>query len=246
MKNILIYIFIIFLLSCSSTKQKEKLIGNWYSSINDDFGFMEFQFYNDSLIIYHNLGKVSADWKVIKDKIHLNRMTGFTSKQQITYSYKIDKSKEFLQLKILSDSIIEFPELRKAKNRFDFFKKTIDLEIELPESTTKIKNISHFNRTSFEIYAGYKNGKLVVKTDKSSGLDNLESEFKDFLKTVREEFKPFIKFNLVADKNISKFQMDSIIKRIRKTFVTPIYRTYKNDTIDYKNNINWCGKIEKN
>ncbi|RXG18309.1 hypothetical protein DSM03_101991 [Leeuwenhoekiella aestuarii] len=229
---------------CSSVKEQNKLLGNWYSNSDDNYGLLEFQFYKDSLVVYEILGKSSADWKIKNDKIHLTRINGFSDNNQLTYSYHLEESNQLLSLDLVGDSIIKLPKLRKAKNAFDFFKKTINLEIELPQSTGELKMISQQNRLNFNIYAGYKSDTLIVKTDQSSGLHDLEKEFKSYVNTLRDELKPWIKFNLVADKNITQTQMDSIKSRIRESFVTPIYRTYKNEEIDYKSTINWFGKIE--
>tara|TARA_B110000967_G_C18709766_1_gene472088 strand:- start:174 stop:908 length:735 start_codon:yes stop_codon:yes gene_type:complete len=239
MKNILTYILLISLFSCSSSKEKEKFIGNWYAK-NDNNKIVEFQFYNDSLIIYDEmLGKYSQDWEVNKDKIHLTHINGFTNKKQLTYSYKFYKSNELLNLDILGDTIIQLPELRKAKNVFDFFKKTIDLEIELPESSTELKNISQLNSLNLNIYAGFKNNNLVVKTDFSPDLNNLNNEVNSFKENKREELKPFLRFNLIADKNISESQLDSIKNRLKKTSIERIVRTYKNDQTNYEHYLNW-------
>ena len=72
-----------------------------------------------------------------------------------------------------------------------------------------------------------------------------KKEFKSHLKTLRTELKPWIKFNLVADKNITQPQLDSIKRLIRKSFTTPIYRTYTNAKIDDEHAINWYGIIEE-
>ena len=245
MKNILKYILLIFLFSCSSTKQEEQLIGNWYSNSYNNYGFLEFQFYNDSLIIYDEmLGKFSQEWEVNKDKIHLTNIKGFTNKKHLTYSYKLDKSKGFLNLKVLGDTVIELPKLRKAKNRFDFFKKTINLEIELPTKETKLEQIGFPSNLNFNIYVGYNDNNLVVKTDLASNLNNLESEVIEFKRSSRDELKKFLKFNLIADKNITEFQMDSIKDRLKSTSIEQIFRTYKNKQADYENNLNWFGQKE--
>ncbi|MCB4807029.1 hypothetical protein LG651_02115 [Tamlana sp. 62-3] len=246
MKNILTYLILIFLISCSSKKQKEKLIGNWYSNSNENYGFVEFQFYNDSLIIYDEmLGKFSQEWEVNKDKIYLTNIKGLTTKKQLTYSYKLDKSNRFLYLKALGDTIIELPKLSKAKNPFDFLKKIFGLKIELPTKQTKLVRIGFPGNLNFNIYAGYnKDNKLAVKTDLSSDLNNLENEVIEFKNNSRDEFKNFLRFNLIADKNINESQIDSIKKILKSTLIKQVYRTYKSKEADYENNLNWFGQKE--
>ena len=244
MKNILTYILLIFLFSCSYTKQKEKLIGNWYSDNDDIYRFLEFQFYNDSLIIYDMLGKNSAQWTINNDEIYLTHLNGFTNKKQLTYSYKLNKSNEFLNLKILGDTIIQLPELIKAKNTYDFFQKNVSIEIDLPIKDNELIPLGLPNELVFNIYAGFLDNNLIVKTDFTSDLKNLEKEVNDFKENLREELRPFVKYNLIADKNITDFQMDSIKDQLKRTSIERIFRTYKNKQADYENNLNWFGQKE--
>jgi len=224
--------------SCSSSKQEKKLIGKWYSAKENKIN-SEFQFYKDSLVIYEPFGKATLKWHIEEQKIY----TSYLNDKGPTYKYKLNENSEFLNLELIGDQDSNLQTFVKAQNAFDFFQKIINMRIELPLNETELEYLNQ-NKTSFSIYIGYKNNKLVVKTDKSSGLNNLEKEFDDFIKNSRDELKPFLKFNLVADKNIPDSQIDSIKYQIRKTFFTPIYRTYKNDQINYKNNINWFGEIE--
>ena len=244
MKNIFTYILIISIFSCSSTKQKEKLIGNWYSISDDNYGLLEFKFYNDSLIIYDKLGKEFSQWEVNKNKIHLFNINGFTNKKQLTYSYKLDTSNELLNLKIIGDTIIQLPELIKANNTYAFFQKHLGIEIDLPINENKLIPLGFPNNFSFNIYAGFNDNNVVVKTDFTSDLKNLVKEVNDFKENSREELKPFLRFNLIADKNITEVQMDSIKNQLKKTSIELIFRTYKNGQTDYENNLNWFGQKE--
>jgi len=244
MKNILTYILLIFLFSCSFSKEKEKLIGNWYTK-NDNNKIVEFQFYNDSLIIYDEmLGKYSQDWEVDKDKIHLTHINGFTKKKKLTYSYKLDKSNELLNLKILGDTIIQLPEFIKATNTYDFFQKNIGIEIDLPITENELIPLAFHNNLIFNIYAGFLENNLIVKTDFTSDLKNLEKVVTNFKENSREELKPFLRFNLIADKNITESQMDAIKDQLKRTSIEWIFRTYKNKQTDYENDLNWFGQKE--
>ena len=69
-------------------------------------------------------------------------------------------------------------------------------------------------------------------------------EVNDFKENSREELKPFLRFNLIADKNITEVQMDSIKNQLKKTSIELIFRTYKNGQTDYENNLNWFGQKE--
>ena len=244
MKNILTYIFLISLFSCTSTNQKGKLIGTWYSNSDDNYRFLEFQFYNDSLIIYDVLGKNSAQWTINKDEIYLTHINGFTNKKQLTYSYKLNKSNELLNLKILGDTIIQLPELIKAKNTYDFFQKKVGIEIDLPIKETKLEQIGSPSNLNFNIYVGFIDNNLKVKTDLSSDLNNLENEVSKFKDNSRDELKRFMRFNLIADKNVTESQMDSIKGILKQTSIERIFRTYKSKQADYENNLNWFGQKE--
>ena len=247
MKKILVYLLFILLFSCSTKKQKEELIGNWYSNSFKNYGFFEFRFYKDSLIVNDEmLGRFYQDWKIRKNNIFLSNIRGLTDKKKLTYAYELDNSKQFLNLKIIGDTITELPKLRKAKNAFDFFKKTIDLEIELPKSNDTLKIISEYNRFNFNIYAGFKKDKLVMKTDFSSDLNNLDNEIESFCENKQKWIKPLLRFNLIADKNISVGQIDLIVEKLEKTSIKQIFRSYQNKNQNYENNLIWFGQKIKN
>jgi len=241
MKNIFTNILIFLIISCSSSKQENKLIGNWYTAKNNRID-AELQFYKDSLVIYEVFDKRTLKWDAKKDKIH----SYYLKEKGPTYKYQLDKKNQILNLELIGEKSFKLPEFRKAKNAFDFFQMTIDLEIELPESITELKNISQPNNLNFSIYAGFKDNNLVIKTDLSPDLNNLDKEVSCFKKNTREELKRFLKFNLIADKNITDFQIDSIKNRLNQTSIKIVFRTYKSNEINYVDTINWFGKNEKN
>ena len=238
MKNIFTYIFIIFIFSCSSTKQEKRLIGNWYTASENRID-SEFEFHKDSLLIYNSYGKTALKWKVKDQKIYSTYLT----ENGPTYKYKIDENNVFLNLELIGDNGFILPTLIKAKSPFDFFQKIIDMDIELPTTENELEYLTQ-NNTNYNIYAGYKNNNLIVKTDKSSDLNNLDYEVNEFIENSRDELKSFLKFNLIADKNIVQSKIDSIKYILKKTSIKPIYRTYKNEQIDYDESINWFGKID--
>lgn len=243
MKKTFTILIVVFLFSCT-TNQQDKLIGNWYLK-NDKYGFVEFNFYKDSLIVYDSkLGIRKSQWKADKSKIYLKDIDyGFAKENELTYLYEIDKT-EKLNLKILRDSIIELPALTKANSVYDFFQMDLKLSIDLPISKLELKRISFPDRLNFNIYAGYRNNGLIVKTDLSSNLENIEEEVNNFKFNSRDELKPHLKFHLIADKKISKYQIDSIKSLLRKTPIKKIFRVYKTKKLDYENNLNWFGKLE--
>ena len=241
MKNFFTYFFIIFLFSCSSSKLEKKLIGNWYSSSENKID-SEFEFYKDTLVIYDSFGKSTLKWKVESKNIY----TSYANKSGPIfkiYKYKSNKDSESLNIEIIANNSAPL-ELTKAKNSFDFFQKLIGLKIQLPIKETKLEQIGFPNNLNFNIYAGYNDNNLVVKTDLASNLTNLENEVNEFKRNSRDELKKFLRFNLIADKNITETQIDSIKERLKTTSIERIFRTYKSKQADYENGLNWFGEKE--
>lgn len=239
MKKIFIYIFLVFIFSCSSTKQKKNLIGNWYSAKENKID-SQLQFHKDSLVIFEFFGKRTLKWNVKGNKIY----SSYLKEKGPTFKYQLDENNKVLKLELIGNNDFKLQKFMKANNAFEFFQKNIDLKIDIPESKTKLKPINQPRNLNFNIYAGYKNDSLVVKTDSTPNLDNLEEEVNQFKDNSRDELKRFLRFNLIADKNITESQIDSIKLRLKKTSIKLIFRTYKSKQINYKESLNWFGKIE--
>ena len=246
MKNIFGCFILILIVGCSSAKQKLPFLGDWYAVHEENAAINEFQFYKDSLVINHELGRSSSKWKVRSNIIHLTHIKGISNKTQWTYYYQLDEVNGLLNLKMFKDDSLVKPfGFMKAENIFDFFqKKYVGFNIDLPITNSELKEIGFVNHLNFNIYAGFNNNNLVVKTDFTPNLNNLENEVNTFKENSRLELKRFLRFNLIADKKISKFQIDSIKKRLKTTSIERIYRTYKVQQEDYKNDLNWFGKKE--
>lgn len=240
MKNKLTYILPLLILGCSTLKQEKKLIGKWYAAKNNG-SIAELQFYKDSVMIYDVYDRKTLKWELKGDEIK----TYDLEKKGPTYKYQLKSKNQGLQLELIGDQNIALPEFWKAKNAFDFFLKTIELDIDLPKSTTGLKNISQPDYLNFNIYAGFKNKELIVKTDLSANLDNLVTEVRDFKKNKREELQGFLRFNVIADKNITAPQMDSIKNLLRQTSINTVFRTYRNNEVNYRETVDWFGKNEK-
>ena len=239
MKNLILIIIIAFLYSCTAN-EKDDLIGSWFFRNELYGGTVEFQFLNDSVFIYDGLGIKSGSWEADKEKIYVTDINGpFVELNQMTYLYQLDQSKKLLNLKAIRDSVIQLPEFTKAESAHDYFQKSIDLEIQLPEISTKIGNTSRPTKLDFNIYAGFNNNKLVVKTDLSSDLNDLNNEVDNFIANKREELKPALRLNLIADKNLSKSQLDSVKIELRKSSIDTIVRTYVNKQSDNKHYLDW-------
>ncbi len=219
------------------------MLGNWYAQ-QENKEILEFQFYKDSLIIYDILGKYTQKWKINDQTLFISSINGPTSKLNLAFKYQLDHSKQLLQLKIAGNDTVEIPLLRKAESVFDFFQISKDVKIELPKTQSDLIPISEPKNLNFNIYAGYKNGELVVKTDSATNLDSLEIEVSKFRENSRKEIRNHLRFNLIADKNIPQCQIDSIKDRLKKTAIDRIFRTYKKHQADYNKSLHWYAKVE--
>ena len=243
MRNFYKYIFLILLTGCSTATPKDQLLGNWYAKTGN-VQILEFEFYKDSLVIYDIFGRYSQKWKINDQKILLSRINGPTNKKELTYEYRLNQSKQLLHLKIAGNDTVVLPVLRKAENAFDFLQKLRNIKIDLPITQSELKPIGQPENLNFNIYAGYKNSDLVVKTDSATNLNNLENEVTKFKDNSRKEIRKHLRFNLIADKNISESEIDSIKDRLKKTSIEIIVRTYKRNQSDYENALSWYGKFE--
>lgn len=242
MKKNSVYIFVFFLiLSCNSDKYKSPLLGNWYFYDKPESSkhLNEFKLYSDSVVINSIMGRTTAKWKATERQIHLYKIQGYPGNSELTYDFKLT-SNDLLDLKLSGDTIIWFKNIIKAQNAIDFLQKSIHIKIDLPKKNKELIEIGN-NSFNFIIYAGYDNGKLKFRTDNFANLSNLVNEISDFKKELGP--RPFSKarFLLIADKNISDNKLDSLKQILNQTSIKRIFRVYKNDTIDYKNNLVWYG-----
>jgi len=245
MKQNLFYILIICLLhSCNSDNYKTELLGNWYFYDKPESAkhLNEFRIYSDSIVINSIMGKTTAMWKATNSQIILYNLKGYPRDSKLTYEYKL-KSNDLLDLKIYRDTIIEFKDIVKARNAMEFLQKSISLKIDLPNENRELLEIGN-SRNNFIIYAGYHANKLEFKTDYSSTLGNLEediSKFKNDLKGIPFEAARFV---IVADKNIPKTKMDSLINKLDQSSIKRIFRVFTNKNYEYESNLYWMGRIE--
>lgn len=229
------------LLSCNSDNYKSELLGNWYfyNKPESSKHLNEFKLYSDSVVINSIMGKTSAKWKATKKQIYLYNIEGYSRGSEQTYDYKL-KNNNLLDLKVYGDTIIEFKNIVKAQNPMAFLQKSINLKVDLPKKNKELVEIGN-SRFNFTIYAGYSDGRLKFITDNYENLRNLNNEISDFKKELGP--RPFskAKFCLVADKNIPDNKLDSLKQILNQTPIKRIFRAYKNDAIDYKNDLIWYG-----
>ncbi|WP_191858094.1 hypothetical protein [Hanstruepera ponticola] len=240
MKNFSLYFFIAFaLLNCSSSKIDKKLLGNWYYVSGNQI-ISVFQFHKDSLVINERIGKTTLKWFSKNQRIN----SAYLKENGPQYDYYLNPNNDTLFLRLLGKVNLEDITLIRAKNNYDLFKKIIGLNIELPESDINLNPIS-ISDHNFNVYAGYKDNNLIVKTDSNPNLDKIIEEVGRFRKNSRDEAKRFLKFNLIADKNIPASQMDSIISILEETSISKVYRTYQNKNTTNKGGLYWfCKQIK--
>ena len=210
---------------------------------------MNLQFFKDSLI-YDAWGKTTKfSWKSSNSKIYYTQLKDLDQelKTDFILDYKLNEQKDTLFVKRETDSSYT-NQFLKIKNGFQYLKKNINLDFDLPKKENEL--ISSGNKEfDFNIYVGYKNGKLVVKTDRYINLDGIQSEIYHFILSFNEQKKEQIKYLLFADKKVPEKEIDSIKKLLKETTIKKIFRVYTNKQIDYektdwKDELNWYGEYE--
>ena len=248
MKTIFRIIILVSILhSCSSNPEKEKLIGNW-SVVN---GMNEFEFYKDSLIVNEFGMSYINEWNIDESKLYLGTIKGLDSFGIKTkeFDYTLSNNLDTLFIKRLTDSVFGPPILR-IENAYDYYLKRLQLTIDLPSKNNLIS--SNEKGTGLDVYVGFRNGKLIAKTDsdKTQGLDEIRYETIAFLASQETELDSTnFQFNLLIDKSINKIKTDSIKNILQSTGYSRMFRVYTNNKIDYekadwKDELNWFGVYE--
>ena len=248
MKTIFRIIILVSILhSCSSNPEKDKLIGNW-SVVN---GMNEFEFYKDSLIVNEFGMSYINEWNVDESKLYLETIKGLDSFGIKTkeLDYKMSENLDTLFIKRITDSVFGPPILR-IENGYDYYLKRLQLTIDLPSKSNLI--LSNEKGIGLDVYVGFRNGKLIAKTDsdKTRGLDEIKYETYAFIASQETELDSTnFQFNLLIDKSINKPKTDSIKDILKSTGYSRIFRVYTNDQVDYektdwKDELNWYGEYE--
>ena len=124
------------------------------------------------------------------------------------------------------------------------------MAIDLPSKTNLIS--SNQKGTGLDVYVGFRDGKLIAKTDsdKTRGLDEIKYETFAFIASQETELDSTnFQFNLLIDKSINKIKIDSIKNILQSTGYNRLFRVYTNDKVDYektdwKDELNWFGVYE--
>lgn len=249
MKNIFrIIILVSILQSCSfSNKEKDKLIGNW----SVVYGPCEFEFYKDSLILNEMGMSYINSWNADGSKLHLGTIKGLDSFgiKEPVFDYRLSDNNDTLYIKKLTDSVFKFP-IYRIKNGYDYLLKQLQLTIDLPSKNDLTSNTE--NHIGLNVYVGFRNGKLIAKTDsdKTKDLEEIKYETLAFLVSQEIELDSTnFQFNLLIDKNINNTNIDSIKDILKSTGYKRMFRVYTNEQVDYektdwKDELNWFGVYE--
>jgi hypothetical protein len=242
-----ILILTLFVFSCTSNPEKDKLIGNW--SVPN--GLIEFEFYKDSLIyIEGGYYRYINEWNVENSKLHLEPIKGLDSFaiKIKSFDYKISGNLDTLFIKRETDSVFRSPILR-IESAYDYLLKRNYLTVNLP---TK-QNLGKEPKSSvgLNIYVGYNNGKLIAKSDDDKHLDLTDIKFYayEYMAMTEEGIQDNLHYNLIADKRVKSSELDSIRNILKQTTFSDIFRVYTNEKIDYnkidgQDKIVWYGVME--
>ena len=248
MKTIIRTLLVICILqSCSNKNIDIDLLGNWSSTRSSNI--VDLQFFKDSLIQNSWERTTKFSWTSNSSKIYYTQLTNVDPELETDFilEYKLNAQKDTLFVKKETDSSFT-NQFLKINNGLQYLEKNINLDFDLPKKENGL--ISSGNKKfDFNIYVGFKNGKLVAKTDRYINLDGIQSEIYDLIFSVKEQDKEQIKYLLFADKGVQEKEIDSIKKLLKETTVKKIFRVYTNDQVDYertdwKDELNWFGEYE--
>ncbi|WP_313115417.1 hypothetical protein [Aequorivita sediminis] len=248
MKNVIRTLLVICIIqSCSKKNIDNDLLGNWSSTKSANI--VDLEFFKDSLIQNSWERTTKFSWTSNGSKIYYTQLTNLNPELETDFilEYKLNAQKDTLFVKTETDSSFT-NQFLKIKNGLQYLKKNINLDFDLPKKENGL--ISSGNKKfDFNIYVGFKNGKLVAKTDRYINLDGIQSEIYDLIFSIKEQEKEQIKYLLFADKRVPEKEIDSIKNLLKETTIKKIFRVYTNEQVDYektdwKDELNWFGEYE--
>lgn len=240
MKYINVLILFLLMSGCSSTQQKRKLLGNW-SSINSS-NLINIEFFNDSLVIEQWGDRNSFKWYNDESTIYLHSLKVNTPDNKYDFALINDS----LQLRKNKDEI-DFLKLVRIDNAFDYFNKSLNLNLPIKSNLTPVLN----EETAYILYVLYDKNKVILKTsdDIFLSLDDLKKDIN--LHIANTELDDISKINvmLFADERVSKVDILKIKNIIKDINNMKIYQIFTNKDVDYKKidwkqNIKWYGTLE--
>ena len=251
MKKILGTLLLLFLFAnCSNNKYEKRLIGTWNSYPTG--GMAEIRLYPDSIVSWDISAYRKGTWKADDSQIKLHfpkKLPGYQI--DLTLDYKINNKNDSLLIKNTTDSIYRIPALLKVDNVWKHYLKEFDLQIDLPKADFELIRNDYMD-LGIDLYIGIRKGEVVVKSNGFENLTQLKSLVFSERSIRKEDEINDMNFNLIIDKNISSYKIDSI-KQILKVFPKMrVFTVYANDTANYGKYPgwreveywNWYGKYE--
>lgn len=254
MKKILLSLLILTLLIASCDKkrnllEREKLYGKWYD-INNPEAILEFN--PDSLIFRTNLPSLNT-WRIKNNQIILSNSTTFYHDPldpimfpKTQFTYEISSNLDTLFWTASRSDYNETFKLIKLKDQFEHYQKLIKLKIDLPYSQNKLQLLS-FDDYTIDLKIGIFDGKITCVCGydyRLGGIPDIKVGLLNFLSRINENEIEKVNINLIIDKNVSQESIESVKNNIKEIGIKNIFRVYINDSINYKNNLNWYGISE--
>ncbi len=178
MKTIIQTLLVIFILqSCTKKNINNDLLGNWSSTKSSNI--IDLQFFKDSLI-ENSFGRITKfSWTSDSSKIYYTQLTNVDPELETDFilEYKLNAQKDtlFLTLKNKTDSSFT-NQFLKISNAYQYLKKNLNLDINLPKRENGLMPSGNKD-FDFNVYIGFKNGKLVARTDRYINLMELIVRF---------------------------------------------------------------------
>jgi hypothetical protein len=232
-------------LTDSRNDYEKELIANWNNyplGYRNDITFMQ-----DSIITFNNFEKEIGNWKADSSKIYISfyNKSKYYQLKEVVLNYRLSKNKDTLHIK---DALNEI-NLLKVKNYWEHYLKEIDLKINLPKPDFKTTKIDS-DKKGFDIYIGFKNNKVEIKTEstyqKYNILEKLDNHLMD---------KIYSHYNLIIDEKVPQKNIDSVKQVLSIYPKMKFFRVYKNDSENYgkynfsnskndRKDWKWYGKYE--
>ncbi len=249
MKKGIQLLLLITVFNCTTNDYKNKLIGDWYLEKKPEIGL---HFSIDSLLIHSIPLRTKQTWRADESNIYLQNITDLNFNQldekflSNHFIYTSSINLDTLRWTSKKDSTKKIYKFIRIKNRFEHFQKVIRLRIDLPKSKKNLLPINiKYNKP--HLFIALDHDRLKIKNNNQF----LTVEYlRYFVYSLREkigenEFESKFVFNLLADKNVTELQLDTIKKVLKIAGIKRIFRVFKNESIDYNDNLKWYGMYEK-
>ncbi|QCX39860.1 hypothetical protein FF125_15955 [Aureibaculum algae] len=231
--KITVQLFLFFaLISCSKNKYEKELLGTWNNYPSG--GSVEIRFYKDSISSYEHRNKRKGTWSADISQIKMNLpLLKFVEGYKASFIFDYKLNGDSLFIKNLDDSAFTYPVFFKVNDYWKHYLRQFDFQIDLPVADFEMIK-SDYMQYGIDLFVGYNNKELIVQYNDQN--NNVLKNIKSIVYSERAQFEEEVNilyFNLIADKNVSEQQIDSIKKILNVFPDMKIFRVYKNDTANY-------------